>query len=107
MAYIYAGHVIPAAVNEKLQTHIQGLIESLEAGEPLFNWLFVPAATARQVLVCLKQWNGTLAPTYCRTKTVRKAVGNRVRIDPSTPERRVWAEVGPNSPGYGARQEGL
>ncbi|KAH8904162.1 hypothetical protein BR93DRAFT_971230 [Coniochaeta sp. PMI_546] len=81
MAYLYVGHVIPAAVNEKLQTQIKGLIDSLEAGEPLFDWLFVPAATAKQVVRCLRQWQGPLeAPCY-RAKTVRKAVGDRLEMN--------------------------
>jgi len=57
MAYIYAGHVVPAVVNEKLQVHIAGLITALDAGEPLFDdWFFMPAATRKDVAQCLRRW---------------------------------------------------
>lgn len=81
MAYLYAGHVIPAAVNEKLQTHIEGLVEALETDEKIFDWLFVPASTRKEVAYVLKQWQKPLEANYYRAPTVRRTVGNRLRRD--------------------------
>lgn len=98
MAYLYAGHVIPAAVNEKLQNHIQGLISSLEAGQPLFDWVFVPEATAKEVVHVLKQWQGPLEAPYLQAKTVRKAVGDRLALNRARRRAVFGQDVGSTPP---------
>ncbi len=40
MAYLYAGHVVPPGVNEKLQSHIEILLKTLETDDEIYNWLF-------------------------------------------------------------------
>ncbi|KAK4197909.1 tetratricopeptide [Triangularia verruculosa] len=80
MAYVYAAQVIPAAVNEEIQDHIEALIESLESeDEVLFEWLFVDPATRKQAMYVLKQWQTPLAEqaSYYRTKTVRRELKRR------------------------------
>lgn len=81
MAYLYAGHVIPAAVNEKLQTHIKGLIEALETDDKIFDWLFVPASTRKEVAYVLRQWQKPLEADYYRAPTIRRAVGKILKSD--------------------------
>ncbi|KAB5529051.1 tetratricopeptide [Coniochaeta sp. 2T2.1] len=81
MAYIYTGHIIPPAVDGKLQRHIKGIIEALEAGDALFTWLFVPADTAKQVVHVLKQWQGPMEAPYYRAPIVRRAVGRRLAME--------------------------
>ncbi|KAK3328948.1 hypothetical protein B0H66DRAFT_585518 [Apodospora peruviana] len=42
IAYLYVGHIIPTAVNERLQTQIGRLITSLETDESIANSFFLP-----------------------------------------------------------------
>ncbi|KAK3989044.1 tetratricopeptide [Cladorrhinum sp. PSN332] len=82
MAYVYATSTIPAAVNAKIQQHIETLITGLESeDESLFEWLFVDPATRKKVVYVLKQWQIPLADqaSYFRTKTVRRVVRERLR----------------------------
>ncbi|OIW25576.1 hypothetical protein CONLIGDRAFT_621388 [Coniochaeta ligniaria NRRL 30616] len=69
IAYIYAGHVIPASVDEALQHHINELVTVLATDEPLFGWLFVPTATRKAVVHVLKQWLKPLKAAYHQTGT--------------------------------------
>lgn len=89
MAYLYAGHLVPAAVNEKLQVHIEGLISALQTDEPLFDWLFVPAATRKKVVYVLKQWQKLMEGVW-GTANVRRAIGKRLVIQ----EGRDFARFG-------------
>ncbi|KAK1752247.1 tetratricopeptide [Echria macrotheca] len=79
MAYLYAGHVVPAAVNEKLQDSIKELVEDLEEGNSVFDGVFLAEETKKAVLRVLKQWQSPLDAGYYRTGVVRTAVRNRSR----------------------------
>ena len=78
MAYLYAGHVVPAAVNSKLQSHISGLITGLETDDNLFDWLFLPEATRKAVVYVLKQWQKPIEANHYRAPTVRRVVKERM-----------------------------
>lgn len=81
IAYVYAGHVIPATMNEKLQTHIAALLTALETDEELHDWLFLPASARKEVAHVLKQWQKPLEANYYRAPTVRRAVKTRIQRD--------------------------
>lgn len=81
IAYLYAGHVIPAAVDEALQHHIDELVAVLATDEPLFGWLFVPTATRKAVVHVLKQWLKPLKAAYHQTGTVRREIRKRMNDD--------------------------
>ncbi|KAK3358423.1 hypothetical protein B0T24DRAFT_129299 [Lasiosphaeria ovina] len=78
MAYLFAAQVVPAAVNEKLQAHISGLISTLETDEKVFNWLFVPESTRKQVVYVLKQWQNPLQANYYSAPVIRRTVKHRL-----------------------------
>jgi hypothetical protein len=79
MAYIFAGSVVPAAVIEKVQDHIEALLPAMETDEELFDWLYVPASTRKKVAHVLRQWQKPLDASYYRVPAVRHAVKNRLR----------------------------
>lgn len=67
-------------MRETLQTHIQGLISTIEADDKkLLGFFFMSIATRKQVLHCLKRWQEPLEDTPCyRTATVRRVVRQKI-----------------------------
>lgn len=74
LAYIFAGQVVPASVNDRLQSHIRGILDVIEADVPLLDYLFMPMPTRSQVARVLRQWQQWTAAGYCTTQAIRKNV---------------------------------
>lgn len=107
-SYVYCCQFLPPFVFEKLQEHIDHLIEALEAGEEdLFPYLYVPPSSLHQVMRVLKQWKEPLSNHYsvprartfvrCKVKSNRQQAemyfGPSPRV-PSTKDRKDFDALG-------------
>ncbi|ROV89746.1 hypothetical protein VSDG_08634 [Cytospora chrysosperma] len=64
-SYVYCCQLLPPFVFEKMQEHIDHLIEALESGDDdPFPYLYVPPSSLRQVIRVLKQWKEPLSNHY-------------------------------------------
>ncbi|GAB1317037.1 Tetratricopeptide [Madurella fahalii] len=85
MAYLYAAQVVPEIVNQKLQTHIEALLHSLEnEDEPLHDWLYLPPATRKAVAQVLRRWQNPpqeccYSPRLIRSTVVAKIKSERIK----------------------------
>jgi hypothetical protein len=80
MAYLYATQVVPAAVNEKLQTHIEALLLRIKnEDEPLYDCLFLPAATRKAVANVLRRWQNPPQESCYSPRIIRRTVSARVK----------------------------
>ncbi|KAK3341938.1 hypothetical protein B0T25DRAFT_559628 [Lasiosphaeria hispida] len=80
MAYLYAGHVIPAAVNNMLQHHIRKLLDALETDKKIFDWFFIPPSTRREIVYVLRQWKSPPTANWHSSSVVRRTVRQRLQI---------------------------
>ncbi|KAK4448655.1 tetratricopeptide [Podospora aff. communis PSN243] len=74
MAYLFAGCVLPAAVNEQLQLHIKTLLIALESDKPVHEWLFIPESTRKEVVHVLRRWQNPPKDNHYQARVVRRAV---------------------------------
>jgi Arc/MetJ-type ribon-helix-helix transcriptional regulator len=82
MAYLYATQVVPAAVNEKLQTHIEALLLRIKSeDEPLYDCLFLPAATRKAVAKVLRRWQNPPQESCYSPRVIRRTVSARVKSE--------------------------
>ncbi|KAH6623940.1 hypothetical protein F5144DRAFT_623763 [Chaetomium tenue] len=79
MAYLYATQVVPAAVNEKLQTHIEAVLLGLETEqEPLHGWLYLPLTARKAVAWVLRRWQNPPQKSCYSPGTIRRTILARV-----------------------------
>ncbi|EAQ82947.1 hypothetical protein CHGG_10765 [Chaetomium globosum CBS 148.51] len=79
MAYLYATQVVPAAVNEKLQTHIEAVLQGLETEhEPLYDWLYLSPTTRKAVAQVLCRWQKPPQKACYSPGTIRRTILERV-----------------------------
>ncbi|KAK0732026.1 hypothetical protein B0H67DRAFT_631840 [Lasiosphaeris hirsuta] len=80
MAYLYAGHVIPAAVNDMLQSRIGVLLDVLETNKKIFDWFFVPSSTRKEIAYVLRQWKNPPKANWYSTPVIRRTVRQRLAV---------------------------
>lgn len=79
MAYLYATQVLPADVNEKLQTHIGALLQGVEnEDEPLYDWLYLPSATRKAVARVLRRWQNPPQESWYSPRVIRRTILSRI-----------------------------
>jgi len=82
MAYLYATQVMPAVVNQKLQTHIKALLLGIEnEHEPLFDWLYLSPATRKAVAQVLRRWQNPPRDSCYSPRLIRRTVLAKIQTE--------------------------
>lgn len=88
VSYLYTCQIVPPFVIEKLQEHIDRLIEVLEAGDDPVPCLYIAPQSRRAIVRAMRQWVHTLSRHY-RVSRIRPCLRNVLQVRRMQVERMV------------------